>query len=94
MTAMDIERPETEVNDEDVDEMLDTLREQRTAWNEVERTAQAGDQVLIDYVAETEEGRVPAEGNQRLAIIMGASGFDELEEAMAAFPPARKRTSN
>lgn len=91
VTTMDIERPETEVKDQDVDEMLDTLRKQRQVWNEVERTAQADDQVLIDYVAETEEGRVPAVGNQRFAVIMGASGFDELEEAIVSIPAGEEK---
>ena len=91
VAAMAIERPETEVKDQDVDEMLDTLRKQRQVWNEVERTAQADDQVLLDYVAETEEGRVPAVGNQRLAVIMGASGFDELEEAIVSIPTGEEK---
>ena len=91
VAAMAIERPETEVKDQDVDEMLDTLRKQRQVWNEVERTAQADDQVLLDYVAETEEGRVPAVGNQRLAVIMGASGFDELEEAIVNIPTGEEK---
>ena len=58
--------PRAEVSDEDVDEMLQTLREQRKEWNPVERTAQPGDQVVIEYVAETDEGRVPA-GRQTTA---------------------------
>ena len=91
VAAMAIERPETEVKDQDVDEMLDTLRKQRQVWNEVERTAQADDQVLLDYVAETEEGRVPAAGNQRLAVIMGASGFDEREEAIVNIPTGEEK---
>ena len=89
--AMAIESPETEVKDADVDEMLETLRKQRTVWNAVERTAQAEDQVLLDYVAETEEGRVPPTGNLRLAVIMGESGFDELEEAIASIPAGEEK---
>jgi len=84
--SMDIESPVAEVKEEDIDEMLETLRKQRIAWTAVERTAQADDQVLLDYVAETDEGRVPPVGNQRFAIIMGESGFEELEEAIASFP--------
>ena len=89
--AMAIERPDTAVKDEDVDEMLETLRKQRVIWNVVERTAQADDQVLLDYVAETEEGRVPPTGNQHLAIIVGESGFDELEEAIASIPAGEEK---
>ena len=89
--AMAIERPDTAVKDEDVDEMLETLRKQRVIWNVVERTAQADDQVLLDYVAETEEGRVPAVGNQRFAVIMGESDFDELEEAIVSIPAGEEK---
>jgi trigger factor len=89
--AMAIERPDSAVKDEDIDEMLNTLRQQRTAWNAVERTAEAGDQVLLDYVAETEDGRVPPEGNQRFAVIMGESGFDELEAAIVSIPTGEEK---
>jgi trigger factor len=89
--SMTIDRPETEVSDEDVEEMLNTLREQRTAWDTVERTAEAGDQVLIEYVAETDEGRVPAAGRQRLAVIVGGSGFQELEKVIVSTPAGEEK---
>ena len=85
--AIEIESPDTEVADEDVAEMLATLRKQRIEWNAVERKAEPGDQVLIEYAGETDEGRVPAEGRQRMAIIMGESGFEDLEKAIAAIEP-------
>ncbi len=85
--AIEIESPETDVTEEDVSEMLATLRKQRIEWNAVERKAEAGDQVLIEYAGETDEGRVPEEGMQRMAIIMGESGFDDLEKAIAAIEP-------
>ena len=89
--SMKIERPETEVSDEDVEEMLGTLREQRTSWETLERTAKAGDQVLIEYAAETEEGRVPSEGTERLAVIIGESGFDELENTVVSIPSGEEK---
>jgi trigger factor len=82
--SIDLERPEAEITDEDVDDMLQTLREQRKTWQDVERKAQEGDRVLLEYAAEADEGRVPEEGGQRMAIIMGESGFDDLENALAA----------
>ena len=91
VSNLEINRPETEVSDEDVDEMLQTLREQRKEWNLVERTAQAGDQVVIEFVAETDEGRVPAQGKQRLTIIMGESGFDDLDSAIAEIPAGEEK---
>jgi trigger factor len=67
--------------------MLETLRLQRRTWNPVERKAEAGDQVLMEYSAEAKEGRVPEEGAERLAIIMGDSGFEDLEKAVAKIEP-------
>ena len=91
VSSLEIDRPEAEVEDDDVEEMLQTLREQRKAWNPVERTAQEGDQVLIEYVAQTDEGTVPPQGRQRLAIIMGESGFDGLEKAVTEIPTGEEK---
>ncbi len=91
VAEMTIEHPEAEISEEDVEEMLETLREQRTEWNEVERKAKDGDQVLIDYFAETDDGRVPPEGEQRLAVIIGASGFDELEKVVSSLEPGKNK---
>lgn len=45
----EVERPVVEVTEADVDEMIDTLRKQNAAWDEVERAAEDGDQVTIDF---------------------------------------------
>ena len=90
ISEMDIEQPATDITGEDVDDMLNTLREQRKTWNPVERTAEQGDQVLIDYVARMKDTRVPAEGKERVAVIMGESGFDELENAIASIATGEK----
>jgi trigger factor len=91
VSNLEIARPDTEVNDENVEEMLQTLREQRKQWNPVERTAQAGDQVVIEYVAETDEGRVPEQDTQRLTVLMGESGFDDLDAAIAEIPAGEEK---
>ena len=48
--SISVERPESEVTDADVDTMLDTLRKQNTRFEAVERAAENGDQVTIDFV--------------------------------------------
>ena len=77
-----IERPEVSVTDDDIDEMLETLKKQRINWTEVERKPANGDQVLMEYTAETDEGTLPEEDKYRLAIILGESGFEDLEKAV------------
>ncbi len=77
-----IERPDVSVTDEDVSEMLATLKKQKIVWSDVERKPVKGDQALVEYVAQTEQGRVPEKGKHRLAVILGESGFDALEKAV------------
>jgi trigger factor len=77
-----IERPDVSVTDDDVAEMLETLKKQKIKWSDVERKPADGDQALVEYIAETDEGRVPEKGKHRLAIILGESGFDGLEKAV------------
>jgi len=77
-----IDRPDASVTDADVDEMLETLKKQKISWEDVDRKPKAGDQALVEYTAETEDGIVPEEGKHRLAIILGESGFDALEKAV------------
>lgn len=44
-----IARPAAEVTEADLDNMIDVLRKQQATWTEVEREAQEGDQVNLDY---------------------------------------------
>jgi len=83
VSELEVERPEADVTDEDIDDMLETLRKQRMKWEPVDRSPEEDDQVLVEYVAQTDEGRVPPKGHQRLAIIVGDSGFESLEKAVA-----------
>lgn len=89
---MSIDRPKAEITDEDVEEMLNTLRVQRKTWNPVERTATAGDQVQVEYSAQTKEDRVPEEGTKQLSVVMGESGFDDLEKALTSIPSGESKS--
>ena len=46
---IEVEKPVVEVNDEDVDAMLDTLRKQQANWKETDRAAEAEDRVTVDF---------------------------------------------
>lgn len=92
VSELSIARPVAEVSEQDVDEMLETLRQQRTEWTEVERKATEGDRVQIEYVAETDEGRVPEDGKQLLTLSMGSTGFEKLEKAAAALAPGEEKS--
>ena len=84
VAAIELEKPDAEVSDDDVEDMLKTLREQRRTWEEVERKSKKGDQVIIDFAAEFKGGRVPEEGYKRMSITLGGSGFDAMEKALTS----------
>ena len=67
-----IEKPIAQVNDEDLETMIQKLREQRKEWTEVSRAAGKGDQVLVDF-----EGRIDGElfeggAGKEMAVEIGA----------------------
>jgi len=82
VAEISIERPDVSVVDDDVAEMLETLKKQKITWTDVERKPTDGDQALVEYTAEIDTGTVPEEGKHRLAVILGESGFDDLEKAV------------
>lgn len=49
LSVVEIERPVVSVGDAEIDKTVEILRKQRVHYHDVERAAQAGDQVLIDY---------------------------------------------
>jgi trigger factor len=49
-TKIEVDRLDAEISDSDIDEMIETLREQRQTWEVAERPAKQKDMVNIDYV--------------------------------------------
>jgi len=50
VSAAEIERPVLEVSDAEIDKTLDILRQQRVRYEAVERAAEKGDRVVIDFL--------------------------------------------
>lgn len=71
----EVERPVVAINDADVDEMIDTLRKQNAAWEEVDAAAASGDQVTIDFQGFL--GDEPFEGGsaEGHALVIGSNSF-------------------
>lgn len=49
VSDLSVEKPVASVSDEDLDKMIEVLREQQAKWNEVDRAATEQDQVNIDF---------------------------------------------
>ena len=66
-----IERPVAEVTGQDVDEMIETLRQQRIIWNPVERPAQPGDQLHIDFKGQIDGRDFPGGTSENASVVLG-----------------------
>jgi trigger factor len=74
VAILKIDRPRAEVGEADIDKMIETLRTQRRAFAKVNRAAADADMVIVDYSAQAEGFRHPAEGRERAATVIGTNG--------------------
>jgi len=88
LDTIKIERPQLEITESDVDEMMQTIRKQRKQWQAVDRAAAEGDRVTIDFEG-IMDGK-PFEGGSAkgYALELGAKrmipGFEEQLEGIKA----------
>lgn len=88
-----LEKTVAEVSDEDVDGMLDTLRDQRSSWEPLKRAAKEEDGVTIDFV-----GRIDGEefqggkGKDVLVVIGNGSMLPEFEQQLVGVKADQETT--
>lgn len=83
VSKLEITRPVAVVADADIDKMLETLRQQRRSFDEVERASADGDFVMFEYSAEVGDYRFPDEGQERAGSVLGSGTlFKALDEAL------------
>jgi trigger factor len=83
VSKLEISRPAAEVSDVDIDKMIETLRQQRRSFDEVERASAEGDFVMFEYAATAGDYRFPNEGLERAGSVIGSGTlFKALDEAL------------
>lgn len=93
LESVEVEKPVVEITDEDLDTMIEKLREQRREWKEVDREAREGDQVMVDY-----EGRIDGEAfeggsGENMAVELGAGRMlKEFEDGLVGMKAGDEKT--
>ncbi|ARU88305.1 trigger factor [Pseudomonas sp. M30-35] len=76
-----VERLEADVVDTDVDNMLDILRKQNTSFEAVERAAETGDQLTIDFVGKIDGVEFAGGSAKATQLVLGSGrmipGFED-----------------
>ncbi len=90
-----IERQQADVQDSDVDNMLEILRKQNTRFEAVERAAENGDQLNIDFVGKI-DGEAFAGGSAKGTPLVLGSGrmIPGFEEALVGVKAGEERVIN
>jgi len=72
---MVVEKPAVEAGEADLDNMLDKLRKQRAGWEETDRAAEIGDQLVFDFLGKIDDE--PFEGGEAkdYALELGSNRF-------------------
>ncbi len=71
-SKIEIDRLGAEVTDKDIDEMIETLREQRQSWEVVEREAADKDMVNIDYLGKKDGEEFEGGAAQGANLVLGS----------------------
>jgi trigger factor len=83
MDSIAIERPTASVTEADVDAMLESMRTQRPIFTVVERAAQDGDRVTIDYEGRIDGAVFPGGKGDGMQVMLGAHRIlSEIEQAL------------
>jgi len=92
VASLKFDRPTAVVTDADIEEMIGTLRQQRRTWQPVERPARSGDLARIETWTTTATERVPAEGVEHGAIVLGSNMmFPQIEAGLDGMAPGEER---
>jgi len=73
LDKLKVEKPGTEIKDSDVDEMIETLRQQRATWSVVDRKAAQGDQVTVDFEGTLKGEPIENGKGEQVPIVLGES---------------------
>lgn len=86
--SITVERPVAEVTEQDVDNMLENLRQQRAVWNVVERPAREGDRISLDFEGKIDGQDFSGGRGENASVVLGKhsllKGFEERLTGLSA----------
>ncbi len=93
LSGREVVKPVAEVTDADVDEMIEKLRSQRQTWEEVDRPAQDGDRVIIDFKGYIDGEAFEGGSAEEVPLVLGSgSMIDGFESGLLGASAGEERT--
>ncbi len=66
-----VDRPQVDIGESDLDEMLMSLRRQRADWQEVDRASKEGDRVIVDFTGTVDGEEFQGGSGTEIPVILG-----------------------
>ena len=66
-----VEKPEVDIGDSDLDDMIENLRKQKATWTEVDRKSADGDRVTVDFSGELDGELIEGGQGKEVPVILG-----------------------
>jgi trigger factor len=86
-------RPMATVEDQDVDHTIDTLRKQRATFDKVDRAAQKGDLLVIDFVGKVNGAAFQGGSAENFSVALGEGRMlPDFENALTGVAPGGSKT--
>jgi trigger factor len=88
-----VERPQVDIIEGDVDDMLERLRQQRAGWEAVERPAAEGDQVTVDFIGRLDGEPFEGGEGKQIPIVLGqGSMLEDFERGLHGLAAGQEAT--
>ena len=93
LSGQSVSRPTAEVAESDIDAMIEKLRKQRTVWNDVERGANDGDTVHMDFKGMLDGEAFDGGTAENVPLILGSGSMvDGFESGLLGAKAGDERT--
>lgn len=95
IAAIAVKRPQVEVTDADIDKVIDRLRKQRTEWKPVERGAQEGDRLKLNFTGTVDGEEFTGGKGTDVPLVLGSGSFiPGFEEQLQGVSKGEQKTLN
>jgi trigger factor len=89
-----IERPTTDVTEADIDAMIESMRKQRVTYSAVERAAQTGDRVVVDFAGRVDGVAFEGGTGTDMAVVIGSGrAIADFESALIGMSKGESKTA-
>ena len=93
LASIEVEKSVAEIGDDDIENMINKLRDQRKEWVEVERAAAEGDQVACDFAGKIDGEEFAGGSGQDMEVEIGAGRMlPEFEEGLKGMSKGEEKT--